>query len=80
MTTKKVTAKAPFEYPASLQEYMVSEAEYFKQHPEYQALVTGIVVFNHEGKLLLVQRAKDELAFPNLWVRASPQSRRHHRR
>jgi isopentenyldiphosphate isomerase len=55
-------------YPSSVQEYAVSEQEYLRQHPEYDVLVTGAVVFNREGKLLLVQRAADEKAFPNFWV------------
>jgi hypothetical protein len=55
-------------YSSSLQEYAVSEQEYLRQHPEYDLLVTGAVVFNKEGKVLLVQRAADEKAFPNLWV------------
>jgi isopentenyldiphosphate isomerase len=56
------------DYPSSLQEYAVSEEDYIRQHAEYDLLVTGAVVFNKEGKLLLVQRAADEKAFPNLWV------------
>lgn len=55
-------------YPSSLQEYAVSEQEFLRLHPEYQVLCTGIVVFNSEGKLLLVQRAVDEKAYPNFWV------------
>jgi isopentenyldiphosphate isomerase len=56
------------DYPSSLQEYAVSEQEYLRQHPEFDLLVSGAVVFNKEGKLLLVQRAADEKAFPNFWV------------
>ncbi|KAF2824525.1 hypothetical protein CC86DRAFT_468621 [Ophiobolus disseminans] len=56
-----------FDYPASLQEFAVNDAEYLRQHPEYNVLCTGVIVFNKEGKLLLVQRAADEKAFPNLW-------------
>jgi isopentenyldiphosphate isomerase len=57
-----------FDYPPILQEYAVSEKEYLRQHPECNVLCTGIVVFNKDGKLLLVQRAADEKAFPNMWV------------
>ncbi|KAL6711026.1 hypothetical protein ACN47E_006901 [Coniothyrium glycines] len=60
------TEKA-IEYPSALQEYAVSAAEYLRLHPEYHVLCTGIVVFNKDGKLLLVQRAADEKAFPNFW-------------
>lgn len=56
-----------FNYPTSLEKYAVNAAEYLRQHPEYDVLCTGVVVFN-EGKLLLVQRAADEKAFPNMWV------------
>jgi 8-oxo-dGTP pyrophosphatase MutT (NUDIX family) len=68
MTTAATAPVPRFEYPASLQEYMVSEKDYLKQHPEYHALCTGIAVFNQEGKLLLVQRSASEKAFPNAWV------------
>ncbi|RYN42169.1 hypothetical protein AA0113_g8068 [Alternaria arborescens] len=54
-------------FPDSLQEFAVSEAAYLRQHPEYDCLVTGSIVFNEEGKLLLVQRAAEERAFPDLW-------------
>ena len=57
-----------FDYPSNLQEYAINEAEYLRQHPEYDVLCTGVVVFDKHGKLLLVQRAADEKAFPNFWV------------
>jgi isopentenyldiphosphate isomerase len=47
---------------------MVPEKEYIRLNPEYNVLCIGIVVFNPEGKLLLVQRAADEKAFPDCWV------------
>jgi isopentenyldiphosphate isomerase len=56
-----------FTYPPTLQEYAMTEREYLEQHPELSYVCTGAVVFN-EGKMLLVQRAKEESAFPNLWV------------
>jgi isopentenyldiphosphate isomerase len=58
-----------FDYPSSLQEYAVTAADYLRQHPDYNVLCTGIVVFDKDGKLLLVQRAADEKAFPDMWVR-----------
>jgi isopentenyldiphosphate isomerase len=57
-----------FEYPPDLQEYAVPAEEFLRQHPEHHILCTGVAVFNKEGKLLLVQRAADEQAFPNCWV------------
>jgi isopentenyldiphosphate isomerase len=63
-----MAAPASLDYSSFLQEYAVSEQEYLHQHPEHDLLVTGAVVFNKEGKLLLVQRAADEKAFPDLWV------------
>jgi 8-oxo-dGTP pyrophosphatase MutT (NUDIX family) len=57
-----------FDYPSSLNEYAVSASKYLEQHKEYDVLCTGVAVFNTEGKLLLVQRAADEKAFPNAWV------------
>ena len=62
------TPQKGFEYPSSLEKYVITEEEYFKQNPQYQLVCTGAVIFNTEGKMLLVQRAKDEKAFPNLWV------------
>jgi hypothetical protein len=63
MTTSKSLA-----YSADLQEFAVSEAEYLRQHPQYDVLGSGAVVFDGNGKLLLVQRAADEKAFPGYWV------------
>jgi isopentenyldiphosphate isomerase len=70
MTVPTMSASTPaLEYPSSLQEFAVSAREYLRQHPEYEIVCTGVVVFNNEGKLLLVQRASDEKAFPDYWVR-----------
>ncbi|KAF1843554.1 uncharacterized protein K460DRAFT_288387 [Cucurbitaria berberidis CBS 394.84] len=55
------------DYPSSLQEYVVPGQDFLRHHPEYDILCTGIIVFNAEGKLLLVQRAANEMAFPNFW-------------
>jgi isopentenyldiphosphate isomerase len=57
-----------FSYEPTLQEYAVNDREYLRRHPEYDVLCTGVVVFDKDGKLLLVQRAADEKAFPNMWV------------
>jgi hypothetical protein len=62
------SANPSFEYPPSLQEYAVSAKEYLGQHPEYDIICTGIVIFDKDGKLLLVQRAADEMAYPNFWA------------
>jgi hypothetical protein len=63
-----------FDWAASLRQYAISEGEYLSQHQDVHIICTGAVVFNHEGRLLLVQRAKDEKAFPDAWV--SLQSKR----
>ncbi|KAF1995406.1 hypothetical protein P154DRAFT_526329 [Amniculicola lignicola CBS 123094] len=57
----------PFEYDPSLEEYMVNEKDFLASNPQHNTLVIGAVVFNGEGKQLLVQRAADEQAFPNAW-------------
>jgi isopentenyldiphosphate isomerase len=62
------TLLSEFGYPPSLEQYAVNAAEYLRQHSEYDVLCTGAVVFDKHGKLLLVQRAADELAFPNMWA------------
>ncbi|KAH7379632.1 NUDIX hydrolase domain-like protein [Pyrenochaeta sp. MPI-SDFR-AT-0127] len=54
-------------YPSTLEEWAVTEKEYLRQHPEYDCVCTGVVVFNEDGKLLLVQRAANEMAFPDFW-------------
>ncbi|KAF2636907.1 hypothetical protein P280DRAFT_472775 [Massarina eburnea CBS 473.64] len=57
----------PVEYDPSVQEYLLSEKQYLQNNGQYQVLCVGIVLFNKEGKLLLVQRAKTEKAFPEFW-------------
>jgi isopentenyldiphosphate isomerase len=68
VTQNMTESLAKFEFPTSLQEYAVSAAEYLHQHPQFNVLCTGIVVFDKDGKMLLVQRAADERAFPDMWV------------
>jgi isopentenyldiphosphate isomerase len=58
----------PFDYEPSLQEYAVSSNDFLSQHSDIHILCTGAVVFNIASKLLLVQRAEEELAFANAWV------------
>ena len=58
----------PFDYSTPLQEYAIPESNYLSQHLDVHIICTGAVVFNNEGKLLLVQRAKEEKAFPDVWV------------
>lgn len=68
-----------FDLPSSLQEYAIREKDYLDRHDDVHIICTGAVVFNKEGKLLLVQRAKEEPAFPNFWVlRSSPTTFRHY--
>lgn len=66
--TSNMTSSKPLEYSADLQEFAISAPEYLSQHGQHDVLVTGAVVFDKEGKLLLVQRAADERAFPDCWV------------
>ncbi|KAF2748631.1 hypothetical protein M011DRAFT_400032 [Sporormia fimetaria CBS 119925] len=62
-----MASKEPqFTYAASLQEYMIPESTYCQQHGIHM-LVCGAVVFDEQGRLLLVRRAEDEKAFPSLW-------------
>lgn len=58
----------PFECDVSLREYQVSAKDYLLEHTQYHVMCTGIAVFNEDNKLLLVQRAKTEKAFPECWV------------
>ncbi|KAJ4987893.1 hypothetical protein SVAN01_06623 [Stagonosporopsis vannaccii] len=60
-------AKQSFDYPSSLQEYAIPESAYLSQHHDVHILCTGAIVFNSRGKMLLVQRAKDEKAYPDAW-------------
>jgi hypothetical protein len=59
---------ASFDYDPSLQKYKVTEREYLQQNPDFNAVCTGIVVFNEKGEILLVKRASSETAFPDFWV------------
>jgi isopentenyldiphosphate isomerase len=65
------TSMPPFGFSSSLQDYAIPEKDYLERHDDVHIICTGAVVFNNEGKLLLVQRAKDEKAFPNVWVSLS---------
>ncbi len=56
-------------YHPSLNEYAVPDHVYVKQHQEYDILSTGVLVFNKDKKLLLVQRSASEKWNPNVWVR-----------
>ncbi|KAF2995090.1 hypothetical protein E8E13_003361 [Curvularia kusanoi] len=58
---------ATLDYDTSLREYAVSKSNFLRQHQGIHNICTGAVVFNKDSKLLLVQRAKEELAFANLW-------------
>ena len=69
---------SPFGYPPSLEAYAIPGKDFLRQHPEYNVLVAGAVVFNQQGKILLVQRAADEQAFPNYWVSSSSSSSSSH--
>jgi isopentenyldiphosphate isomerase len=60
-----------FSYVPTLQDYAVNDKVYLERHPKYDVLCTGVVVFDKDGKLLIVQRAADEKAFPNMWVSSS---------
>ncbi|EUC44314.1 hypothetical protein COCMIDRAFT_6384 [Bipolaris oryzae ATCC 44560] len=62
-----MTTPKPLEYSADLQEFAISAPEYLSQHTQHDVLVTGAVVFDKDGKILLVQRAADEKAFPDFW-------------
>jgi 8-oxo-dGTP pyrophosphatase MutT (NUDIX family) len=60
----------PMTFPASLAPYHVSREDYFKQNPQYQALAVGTLVFHNNGqedRILLVQRASTERAWPLMW-------------
>jgi hypothetical protein len=62
------TSMPSFDFSSSLQEYAIPEEDYLDRHNDVHIICTGAVVFNKDGKLLLVQRAKEEKAFPNVWV------------
>jgi hypothetical protein len=62
------TTQSRFGYPPALQEYTVSEKDFLVKNPQWNIICTGAVVFDSKGKMLLVQRAKEERAFPNCWV------------
>lgn len=71
MDAPAAVASFEFDYDPSLQRYKVTEKEYLEQNPDFNAVCTGIVVFNGKGELLLVKRASSESAFPDFWVRCS---------
>ncbi|KAJ8105625.1 hypothetical protein OPT61_g10061 [Boeremia exigua] len=56
-----------FEYSSSLQQFAVPESDYLREHHDVDIICTGAVVFDSKGRLLLVQRAKEEKAYPDAW-------------
>jgi len=47
--------------------YNITDQHYMTDKPVIQRVVVGAVVFNKEGKLLIVQRNKDEDIYPEMW-------------
>ncbi|PMD19202.1 hypothetical protein NA56DRAFT_750674 [Hyaloscypha hepaticicola] len=55
-----------FTHSPSLAPFAISVEEYLTQHPEYDGLAGGAMVFDSEDRLLIVQRAAHD-SMPNLW-------------
>jgi 8-oxo-dGTP pyrophosphatase MutT (NUDIX family) len=55
-----------FTYSPSLTPFAITVEEYLTQHPEYDGLAGGAMVFDSEDRLLIVQRAAHD-SMPNLW-------------
>ncbi|CAI6337098.1 unnamed protein product [Periconia digitata] len=67
MASSSEESRYPFECDPSVHKYQVSEKEYLGQNSQHHVVCVGITIFNEENKLLLVQRAKSEKAFPCFW-------------
>jgi 8-oxo-dGTP pyrophosphatase MutT (NUDIX family) len=55
-----------FYHSPSLAPFAITVEEYLTQHPEYNGLAGGAMVFDSEDRLLIVQRAAHD-SMPNLW-------------
>ncbi|KAI1643868.1 NUDIX hydrolase domain-like protein [Daldinia loculata] len=59
-------APTPFTSPDSLATFKFPLKAYLQEHPEFNSIAVAAVVFNDDGKLLIVQRAAHD-SFPMLW-------------
>jgi len=55
-----------FTHSPTLTPFAITVEEYLTQHPEYDGLAGGAMVFDREDRLLTVQRAAHD-SMPNLW-------------
>jgi 8-oxo-dGTP pyrophosphatase MutT (NUDIX family) len=55
-----------FTYSPSLAEFAISVKEYLDQHPEYDGIAGGALIFDSKDRLLIMQRAAHD-SMPNLW-------------
>jgi len=61
-----MAAPTTFTVPVSLTHLSLTVHDYLTTHPHLDNLVSGCLVF-HNHHLLIVQRAKEERSYANLW-------------
>lgn len=61
-----ISLQKAFSSPDDLVHFSVNSQAYLQRHTQYQQLAVGALVF-HGNRMLLVQRATTERAFPNRW-------------
>jgi 8-oxo-dGTP pyrophosphatase MutT (NUDIX family) len=62
----QLTSPLSFTYSPSLSPFAIPVKEYLKQHPEYDGIAAGALVFDNQDRLLILQRAAQD-SMPNLW-------------
>ncbi|KAF1987472.1 hypothetical protein K402DRAFT_420283 [Aulographum hederae CBS 113979] len=65
-TSSKKPNTVPFEVAPHLSRYSITMKDYLKQHTHLRILAVGVLV-RHEDRVLIVQRSKEERAYPNVW-------------
>jgi 8-oxo-dGTP pyrophosphatase MutT (NUDIX family) len=62
----QLSSPLSFTHSLSLSEFAIPLKEYLDQHPEYDGIAGGALVFDSQKRLLIIQRAAHD-SLPNLW-------------
>jgi 8-oxo-dGTP pyrophosphatase MutT (NUDIX family) len=62
----QLSSPLSFTHTHSLSEFAIPLKEYLDQHPEYDGIAGGALVFDSQKRLLIIQRAAHD-SLPNLW-------------
>jgi 8-oxo-dGTP pyrophosphatase MutT (NUDIX family) len=62
----QLSSPLSFTHSLSLSEFAIPFKEYLDQHPEYDGIAGGALIFDSQKRLLIMQRAGHD-SMPNLW-------------